>query len=291
MAREDEISEESPEESGRKLVVIGANGLAGIAGAAAGAFLGPVGAIAGGAAAPALASMLSSAGRRIHRRLLGPNQEVRVGAALAVALGRIEERKEAGEKLREDGLFDPDSDPRGMLEGTLLAAARAYDEKKVPFLGAFYASFAYKEGVSITTAHQLLTILNRLTYHQLCALAYFADRSVDEQRMQLATEAAEGDARMSQTVAVAMADLASIGLLGERQADGTGLLTWTSMGTYGGGIPIRGDTINQFVPTPLGAILVEMAELMKIPSEDRKAVGIELGAKDLRSGEARATRR
>ena len=80
-----------------------------------------------------------------------------MAGALAVALGRIEERREAGEQPRQDGLFDPGSDPRGLLEGTLRSAARSYDEKKVPFIGAFYgASSVFEEDIDVNTGQFLI---------------------------------------------------------------------------------------------------------------------------------------
>jgi hypothetical protein len=113
----------------------------------------------------------------IKTRRLPHNEEVRISTALYVALERIKEREEAGEQPRRDGFFDPATDPRGALEGALLSAVRSYDEKKVPYIGAFYASFVFDEAVSISTAHFLLTLLDRLTYHHLCALAYSQTRT------------------------------------------------------------------------------------------------------------------
>jgi hypothetical protein len=161
---EEQHLDDTEMESGQELVQIGADTLAAASGAA-GAFLGPVGAVVGASATPVVGRLMGSAGRAIQRRFLSPRKEVRVGGALAVALGRIRERREAGEQPRHDGLFDPDSDPRGLLEGTLRSAARSYDQKKVPFIGAFYASFIFEEEVNVNTAQFLLNLLDRLTYH------------------------------------------------------------------------------------------------------------------------------
>lgn len=150
-------------ESGEQLVQLGADTLASLGGAAAGSFLGPPGAVAGAAAGPATARALAWAGRAIKRRVISKNEEVRVGTALYVALEKIREREANGEQPRVDGLFDIDIDPRGMLEGTLLTAARSYDEMKVPYLGAFYASFVFEESVGINEGHFLLSLFDRLT--------------------------------------------------------------------------------------------------------------------------------
>jgi hypothetical protein len=64
---------------------------------------------------------MGSAGRAIQRRFLSPKEEVR---------------------------------------GTLRSAARSYDEKKVPFIGAFYASFVFEEDVNVNTGQFLLNLLD-----------------------------------------------------------------------------------------------------------------------------------
>ena len=261
--------------SGRELVQLGADTLASAAGGAAGAFLGPVGAVAGAAGTPALVRLLGSAGRAIQGRLLTRNEEVRIGGALAVALARIEEREAAGEQPRKDGLSDPGTDPRGVLEGTLLSAARSYDQKKVPFIGAFYASFVFEEKVSINAAHFLLNLLDSLTYHHLCALAYFADLA-DDDRMhsRVATEAS--GARMSPMLVAEITELSNMGLLGLRQANGAVLPFGSTWSTIGGGASVDAKIAGVIAPLELGTNLVCMAELDKIPDADKQGIGTEL---------------
>lgn len=268
-------------ESGRELVELGADGLAGLAGGAAGAFLGPVGAVAGGLATPVLGRLLGSAGRAIQRRLLTRNEEVRIGGALAVALGRIKEREAAGEKPRTDGLFDPGSDPRGMLEGTLLLAARSYDEKKVPFIGAFYASFVFDGAISINTGHFLLNLLDRLPYHSLCALAYLNDPASNEERVQAQLAAEDGDDKLTATLQSELSELANLGLVGAWQGNPREVKTLgETYATFGGGVSILGRNASRLALLPLASTLVEMAELDKIPSADRAVIGAELRGED-----------
>lgn len=95
------------------------------------------------------------------------------------------------------------------MEGTLRSAARSYDEKKVSFIGAFYASFVFDEEMSINTAHFLLTLLDRLTYHHLCALTYFAEEGNDAERVQVQLDAEEGTVRASPTLLSELFELAS----------------------------------------------------------------------------------
>jgi len=214
---------------------------------------------------------MGSAGRAIQRRFLTPKETDRIGSSLAIALGRIQERIQEGAQPRQDGLFDPDSDPRGLLEGTLRSAARSYDEKKVSFIGAFYASFVFDEEMSINTAHFLLTLLDRLTYHHLCALAYFAKEGNDAERAQVQLDAEEGTVRASPTLLSELFELANLGLLGAWQGDPKEVRSLgETYATLGGGVPIVARSAALLALMPLGRALVEMAELEKIPNADKQ---------------------
>lgn len=277
MAAKEQPENDAEVESGRELVQLGAESLAGSVGAAAGVFLGPPGALAGAAAGPALIRALAWAGRTIKTRRLSHNEEIRIGTALYVALERIKEREEAGERPRADGFFDPATDPRGALEGALLSAARSYDEKKVPFIGAFYASFAFDEAVTINTAHFLLTLLDRLTYEHLCALAYFADESKVGERVQIQRDAEEGTIRASPALLSELFELANLGLLGAWQGNPSQVLALgETNATFGGGVPIIARSASLLALMPLGEDLVDMAELEKIPNADMQEVDAEL---------------
>ena len=281
MGEDKSISDKEPVESGKELVELGADGLAGLAGGAAGAFLGPVGAIAGGFATPILGRLLGSAGQAVQRRLLTRNEEIRIGGALAVALARIKEREAAGEAPRDDGLFEPGSDPRGMLEGSLLLAARSYDEKKVPFIGAFYASFVFDGTASINTGHFLLSLLDRLPYHSLCALAYLSDPTNNEERVEVQLAAEEGEDKLTATLQAELLELANLGLVGAWQGNPSEVKTLgETYGTFGGGVSILGRNASLLALMPLASTLVGMAELDKIPSDDKAMIGAEFRGED-----------
>lgn len=261
-------------ESGHDLVQLGAETLGSVAGAAAGSFLGPPGALAGAAAGPSVVRAMAWAGRAMKGRLLSTNEEIRVGSALYVALERFKERQDAGDEPRKDGFFEPGSDPRGTLEGTLLTAARSYDEKKVPFIGAFYASFVFEESVSIDEAHFMLTLLDRLTYRQMCALAYLGDPETRNERMQIQAEAEEQGEKALPSVLAELFELANFGLLGAWQGDPQEVKALgETYATWGGGVPLVARSLSELALTPLGETIVRLAELQRIPVEDRRAIG------------------
>jgi hypothetical protein len=261
-------------ESGRGLIKLGAETLAGVAGAAGGAFLGPAGALGGAAAGPSVVRALAWVGRTIRSRMLSSNEEIRIGTALYVALERFKEREDAGDQPRKDGLFEPGADPRGALEGTLLAASRSYDETKVPFIGAFYASFVFAEEVSIEEAHFMLTLLDRLTYRQLCAMAYFADPRKQTEREEIQMLAEEGGERASLALLSELFELANLGLLGAWQGEPRAILSFgETYATLGGGMPVIARSAGELALTSLGEDLARMAELHKIPDADREQIG------------------
>jgi hypothetical protein len=272
--------EEVSKRSGLELVDLGAETVAGVVGAGAGLVFGPPGAIIGAMAGPALVRMIVWAGREMKTRLLSPREEERIGTALYVALGRIAEREAAGEEPRGDGLFDPDQDPRGVLEGSLLAAAKSYDALKVPYIGAFYASFVFEEGVGVDEAHFLLTLWDRLTYHQLVVLAYFADPDFDQERESIQAKEDEEGTRMSEMLATELGELTALGLIGIRGPGGEMSAYGATVGTLGGGALTLSKTIGLLAPMGLGRTLVRMAELPRIPVAEKRRISAQL------SGEA-----
>ncbi len=262
------LNDERDLEKGQGLVSLGAESLSALAGASVGLTFGPPGALVGAAAGPSLTRILRLVGGEIRGRLFSSKEEVRIGGAFLIALARIKQREEAGETPRNDGLFKPGHDPQGLLEGTLLAAARSYQQKKVPFVGAFYASFVFSGDVSAETAHYLLRLLDRLTYRQLSGLAYVSDPKRQTEREQIHADARDSGDRTSPTLIAELSDLANLGLIGFAQNEG-----WVAnpLATLGRG-QISAGSLNQTVPTELGRVLGRLAELHNIPAEDQDGI-------------------
>lgn len=167
----------SPAEESRQLVALGAELAGAAAGGAIGLVGGPPGAIGGAVAGVAITRALQRASSELMSRLLGPRQQVRVGAAFAIAASDIRTRLEEGEVPRQDW-FESDGGYRPaaeeVLEGTLLAAADSFEERKVPYLGYLYASIAFDTTLDSATAHYLIRTASALTYRQLVAIAFYA---------------------------------------------------------------------------------------------------------------------
>lgn len=159
------------------------SGSAEIAGAAIGGALGflaagPVGAAALSAGGAAAAMALKHVGQEIADRFLGPREQVRVGGVLAISAAKIKERIDAGERVRDDGFFDPQpggrSDAEEVVESILLKAQREAEEKKLPYMANLLANVAFDKAVSGQMAHQIVKTAEALTYRQLCLLYLFS---------------------------------------------------------------------------------------------------------------------
>ena len=167
--------------------------------------------------------------------------------------------------------------PPGPVGGDSSLCGPELRRKEGAFIGAFYASFVFDEEMSINTAHFLLTLLDRLTYHHLCALAYFAEEGNDAERAQVQLDAEEGTVRASPTLLSELFELANLGLLGAWQGNPKEVRSLgETYATLGGGVPIVARSAALLALMPLGRALVEMAELEKIPDADKQEIGAEL---------------
>ena len=148
---------------------------------------GPVGAVAGAAAGPVTARTLRGLAVEFRERVLGHREEVRVGAAIAVASVKIREKLDAGEQPRQDGFFTDEEQNRStakeVFEGVILAAQREAEEKKVRFYGNLLANLAFEEDIDRSQGNYLIRLGEQLSYRQLCLLSLFAQNTLvsDEQ--------------------------------------------------------------------------------------------------------------
>ncbi len=147
-----------------------------ITGAAGG---GGIGFLIGGPAGAALGGPLGILIRRglsdIANRILSTRERKRVGATAWYAITKIEERRNSGDMLRDDGFFEAKgkerSDAEEIFEGVLLKAKNEHEEKKTKILGNIFANTAFFPGFSVGEANHLLRIAESLTYRQMCILS------------------------------------------------------------------------------------------------------------------------
>lgn len=159
----------------RRMIDEGAEIAGGAGGAALGLLSGdPVLTAALGGAGAAAASALRHVGNEFVDRFLGPRERKRVGAVMAVIAQDIHAHRARGEEIRTDGFFDAGPggrrDADEVAESVLLKCQREPEEKKIPYMGHFFANVAFSPDVSALMAHQLAKHAEQLTYRQFCLL-------------------------------------------------------------------------------------------------------------------------
>lgn len=124
--------------------------------------------------------MLVNAGSELADRLLGPREQSRVGAVLLLTAEETQKRFENGEKVRSDDFFEKRKDGYSkadeVAESAFLKAQKEAEEKKLKFISHFLSECAFNEEISAESAHQMLKIVEALSYRQLkllqiCAIA------------------------------------------------------------------------------------------------------------------------
>lgn len=127
-----------------------------------------------GGAGSVVESVLRYVGHEFVDRFLGPRERKRVGAVLAVIAQDIHEHRTRGEDFRTDGFFHAEPggrrDADEVAESVLLKCQREPEEKKIPYMGHYYANVAFRPDISALMAHQLAKHAEQLTYRQFCLL-------------------------------------------------------------------------------------------------------------------------
>lgn len=233
-----------------RLLTAGTDATGSVVGGVAGALVGgPVGAAVGGL----LGTVVSRTLAEVAGRWLSEREEIRVGTAARLALERIRTRLESGEVVRDDEFFSPinreRSDADEVLEATLLKAKGEPEERKLAYIGTFFANVAFRPDISAATAHYLLKIAEGLTYRQLCFLALLKARGgVDVEGLRReAHSVPELDTFRREEMSLHSSDLGMIGVV-----EGEGM--WT-------------DQLSE-----LGAVLVDLLGLDEISAEEILAI-------------------
>ena len=171
------------DESGsiKKLIELGANMLGAGGGAAVGSVLGgPTGAIAGAMYGPFLANTIYQVGNEISERHLSRREEERIGATIYLTVEKIQQNIDNGEQIRQDW-FDERAGERAaaeeIFEGTLLAAQREHEEKKLRYYGNLLANIAFHPEIDKAEANFLIRLAESISHRQMCLMAVFARKN------------------------------------------------------------------------------------------------------------------
>lgn len=160
------------------LIETGADISGGIAGTVLGGIVaGPVGIIIGGVSGPLITRVFKRIGSEVKNRLISNREEVRIGAAFAFAINKLNQNISEGKPIRQDDFFNESDTSRPyseeVFEGVILNVQREYEERKVKFIGNLYANVCTNELVSREQANQLIKTSNILSYRQFCVLQLF----------------------------------------------------------------------------------------------------------------------
>ena len=135
------------------------------------AVAGPLGTAGGALAGALIENIIQWAGNEIKERCLSKSEARKVGTVYEKAKEKIAEKLKAGEKLRTDGFIENDVNERSpseeILEGTLFAAQRENEEKKLLYIANLYANINFDPTVDRNMSNQLIRIASDLTYRQL----------------------------------------------------------------------------------------------------------------------------
>ncbi|MCZ4300490.1 hypothetical protein [Microbacterium oxydans] len=162
------------------MIQSGAGALGIAAGAAAGTVVaGPVGAVAGAAAGALLQDGMKKVAGDVATRFTAQTEQARMGSLYVLAQNQIVQRLNGGQQPRSESFFRPRerkkakklrSEADELLEGTFLAARKAYEERKVELLANFYTNIVFRDDIDSGHANYILSLMESLTYRQLLGI-------------------------------------------------------------------------------------------------------------------------
>jgi hypothetical protein len=138
------------------------------------------GAVAGAASGSIATRTLRATAVEFVGRTLSRREMERAATVWGYAVAKIDERREAGEQVPQDGFFDDDLTERAaakeIAEGLLIAAQRQHEERKLPYLGNLYANLVFSPLLDRASANAVLRQAEELSYRQFCLLAILSRR-------------------------------------------------------------------------------------------------------------------
>lgn len=139
-----------------------------------GSVAGPLGAVGGAMAGTAIENIAKKIGKEIKERMLSKSEEKKIDTVFDSACKKITDKLNEGMQLRQDDFFAKTGENRSsaeeIFEGTLFAAQRESEEKKIKYYANLYANIAFNTTISRPIANQLIKIAEQLTYRQIVIL-------------------------------------------------------------------------------------------------------------------------
>lgn len=243
----------------KEIIKSGSEISGGIGGAIIGSLItGPLGTILGGASGPIIAKIFEKTGIEVKKRLLGRREEIRIGAAYAFAINKINENQKIGIGLRTDNFFEESEGGRPaseeILEGIILYSQREFEELKVKYLGNLYANICSDENVSKEHSHQLIKTINALSFRQLCILELLRKKFLEDKMQESTTRKIEIEAISLMDVVIEVRDLQQRGLV-------------SIPNTFDGGNNSSPIQLHNVVITTSGQFFCKMLSLEEIETE------------------------
>lgn len=139
-----------------------------------GVVAGPAGIVLGSISGTVVEKIMVTCGEEIEKRVLSKREAKKVGTAYLLAQEYIKEKLDQNQKLRDDNFFDAQADERSsaeeILEGTIFAAQREYEERKIVYLAKMYANILFCSDISRPMAGYLIKLAEQVTYRQIVIL-------------------------------------------------------------------------------------------------------------------------
>lgn len=137
------------------------------------AIAGPGGVVIGALAGTLAEKTIERIGKEISLRMLSKSEERKVGTVFSEAVRILDKRIKEGASLRNDEFFhetDGRCTAEEILEGTLFAAQREHEERKLKYYARLYAGIALCPDISRSMANQIIKLAEQLTYRQIIIL-------------------------------------------------------------------------------------------------------------------------
>jgi hypothetical protein len=229
-----------------------------IGSAAAGGFLAPIiGPEAAAATGQALMETMETTDSVIP--FLTDRVRQRLGALSEHARAETERRHEDGAVFRGDGLLDDEELGADLLEGVLRGAIEAERTQKAAAIANVAATVSFDDTLSGADALRYIRLIREASWRQLCALVYFDDETLAEERQLHAARGSEGDAQIKPTLEAELSEMARLlELIGFRDSKTEAVNNPSD--TWNGG-SITASRLGTVAPTGLGLTLLRIAQL------------------------------